>query len=162
MADKQALIGGLREQGKRAENMASQMTDEDWQMGVHEAGWTVKQAFCHLASTAGGVNFVIALANPQPDSGTGSGAQPFDINDFNKHQVGLRENKKCDEIVDELRQGIDSSMQALEGLDDEALNKEMTNFATGQPDTLAGVIETIMIQHYTGHLDEISSITGRN
>lgn len=157
---KQELVTRIKKQGERARKIASQMSAEDWQMGVHEAGWTVKQAYCHLASTAGAAPFIVAMANQAP--GESGGGAPFDINEFNKHQVGLRVGKEPAEIVSELQQNIAASVQTLEGLDDSAIEKQMTSPATGQPDSFSNVVNLIMVDHYRGHLDEIAKITGHD
>jgi Mycothiol maleylpyruvate isomerase N-terminal domain len=153
---KQELIDGIRTQGQRAEEIAGGLSEQDWTKGVHEAGWNVKQAYSHLASTAAGVGFIVMLSQ-QPPSGGGGGSGSFDINDFNKEQVALRESKSTDELVAELKTGIAQSLQALEGLDQAAIDKETRSIATGEIEPVGNVLQMTMVDHYKGHLDEIES-----
>ncbi|MEX2237186.1 MAG: maleylpyruvate isomerase N-terminal domain-containing protein [Dehalococcoidia bacterium] len=165
MATKEELVSGIREQGERAQRLASQLDEEDWQRGVHEAGWNVKQAFCHLASTAGGAGFVISVVNQQQaSSGEGAGGGPgagFDINEFNTHQVGLREARDPEELLTELRDGNKTSQEAVSGLDDAFLDLQARSFADGSMVPARDLMQLVMVDHVRGHLDEIEKITGK-
>ena len=163
MASKQEIIANIKEQGERAERIAGQLSDEDWQRGVHEAGWNVRQAYCHLASVAGGAGFVLGMVQnaASGQGGEGGGAGGFDINEFNKHQVGQRASHDTSQVLEEIRTGLSTSVAAVEGADESLLGREMDN-PFGRPEKEVGeLINALMGGHWREHLDEISELTGK-
>lgn len=164
MTSKAEIIANIKEQGERAQRIAGQLSEEDWQRGVHEAGWNVRQAYCHLASVAGGAGFVLGMvqnaASGQAAGGGGGGG--FDINEFNQHQVGQRATQDTSQILEEIRSGLDNSVTAVEGADESLLAKQTDN-PFGRPEKEVGeLINALMGGHWKDHLDEISQITGKN
>lgn len=164
MATKQEIIAGIREQGERAQRMAGQLSEEDWQRGVHEAGWNVRQAYCHLASVSGGAGFVLGMIQNSAagDGGGGGGGGGFDINEFNRHQVEQRATQNTDEILKEIRAGLEGSVAAVEGADEALLEREWEN-PFGRPEKRVGdLLNFLMAGHYKEHLDEVAEITGKS
>jgi Mycothiol maleylpyruvate isomerase N-terminal domain len=162
MATKQEIISTLKEQGQRAERLAAQLSDEDWQRGVHEAGWNVRQAYCHVASVSGGAPIVLGMIQNAGGGNGGGGGGGFDINEFNRHQVGQRASHNTEQILEEIRTGIATSVAAVEGADESLLAREVDN-PFGRPEKEAGeLLNALMGGHWREHLDEISEITGKN
>jgi hypothetical protein len=162
MVSKAVIAANLKEQAERAERLAGRLSEEDWQRGVHEAGWNVRQAYCHLASVSGGAGFVLQMLQNQDQGGGDGGGGGFDINEFNRHQVGQRASHDTQQILEEMRTGVANSVAAIEAADDSALAKEASN-PFGRPEKQIGeLLNAIMGNHWREHLDEVSEITGKS
>ena len=86
---------------QRADRIAASLSPADWDRATYEQGWTVKQAYCHLASLGASIPFFVHMAtNPQPPAGIGAG---FDVDAWNAQQVAQRQDKTNQEILTELR-----------------------------------------------------------
>ena len=153
MATRQEIIDAVRGFVQRADKIAAGLSPADWEKTTYEQGWTVKQAYCHLASMGGAIPFFVNMAqNPAPPGGGGGGG--FDIDTFNAQQVAMRQAKSTDEIVAEIRTGFEGSLKFLDSVSDELLAKEMTT-PFGPPGTLGDVLVQAVTSHNDEHLDDI-------
>src|SRR3990172_12567705 len=126
MATKQEITSAIRAFVQRAEKIAGRLSPADWQKTVYERGWTVRQAYCHLAAMGGAVPFFISMAtSPEPPAGGGGGGGGgFDVDAWNAQQVAGRQDKPIEEILGELKAGHENSIKTVEGTSEELLVKE--------------------------------------
>ena len=144
MATRQEIADSVRRFIRRADQIATGLSPADWEKTTSEQGWTLKQAYCHLASMGGTIPFFVNMAtNPSPPGGGGGG---FDVDAFNAMQVAQRQAKSTDEILAEIRTGYESSLKSLDSVSDELLAQEMiTPFNRGP-------LGDVLLQSFTGHL----------
>jgi hypothetical protein len=153
VATRQELVDTVRGFIQRADSIAAGLSPADWEKTTYEQGWTVKQAYCHLASLGASIPFFVNMAtNPQPQGGVGAG---FDVDAWNAQQVALRQSKSNEEILTELRTGFESSLKFLDSVSDEVLAQEMTSAFSGQRGTLAEIVIGSFTGHHGVHLDDI-------
>jgi len=153
MATKQQIADTVRAFVQRADGIAASLSPADWEKTTYEQGWTVKQAYCHLASLGASIPFFVNMAaNPSTSGGIGAG---FDVDAWNAMQVAQREGKSNKEILAELRTAFEGSLKFLDGVSDEALSKEMTSPFSGQTATLADLLVATFVDHHSMHLDDI-------
>ena len=153
MATKQEIIDTVRGFTHRADKIAAGLSPADWEKTTYEQGWTVKQAYCHLASLGASIPFFVNMAtNPQPAGGVGAG---FDVDAWNAQQVAQRQGKSKDEILAELRTGFEGSLKFLDSVSDEVLSKEMTSPFSGQRAPLSDLLVQAFVGHHSMHLDDI-------
>jgi len=156
MATKQEITEAIRAFVERAEKIAGGLSPADWQKTVYQQGWTVKQAYCHLAAMGGAVPFFVSMAtSPQPPAGGGGGGGGFDVDAWNAQQVAARQDKPMAEILSELKAGHENGIKTVEGTSEELLGKEI---ALPFSD-LSGPLGDLLMQTVTGHnqvhLDDI-------
>ena len=146
MATKQEITSAIRAFVERSEKMAGRLSPADWQKTVYERGWTVRQAYCHLAAMGSAVPFFISMAtSPQPPAGGGGGG--FDVDAWNAQQVAARQDKPIEEILSELKVGHENSIKTVEGTSEELLVKEIA-----LPfEDLSGPLGDLLLQTATGH-----------
>ena len=150
MATRQEVIDTVQHFVQRADKMAAGLSAADWEKTTYEQGWTIKQAYCHMASMGGSIHYFVNMAkNPPPPSGGGGGGASFDVDAFNAMQVAQRQNRTTEEILTELRTGFESGLKFLDTVGDELLAREMIT-----PFSDPGPLSDIIIQSFTGHLGE--------
>ncbi len=149
MATRQEIVDTVRGFIQRADSMAARLSPADWEKTTSERGWTVRQAYCHMASMSSSIHYFVNMAkNPPPPSGGGAGAG-FDVDAFNAMQVAQRQGRATAEILTELRTGFESGLKFLDTVGDELLAQEMIT-----PFSEPGPLSDILIQSFTGHLGE--------
>ena len=153
MATKQELADTVRGFIQRADKIAAGLSSADWEKTTYEQGWTVKQAYCHLASLGASIPFFVNMAtNPQSAASIGAG---FDVDAWNAQQVTQRQGKSNEEVLSELRTGFENSLKFLDGVSDEVLAIETTSAFSGQQGTLADILVGSFTGHHGVHLDDI-------
>ena len=153
MATKQELADTVRGFIQRADRIAAGLSPADWGKTTYEQGWTVKQAYCHLASLGASIPFFVNMAtNPQSAASIGAG---FDVDAWNAQQVTQRQGKSNEEVLTELRTGYENSLKFLDGVSDEVLATEMTNPFSDQREALADILVGSFTGHHGMHLDDI-------
>jgi hypothetical protein len=156
VATKQEIADTVRSFIQRADRIAAGLSPADWEKATYEQGWTVKQAYCHLASMGGAIPFFVNMAkNPPPSSGGGGGGGEFDVDAFNAMQVAQRQGKSTDEIMAELRTTFESSLKTLDNVSDELLAKEMMIPFLDSRTTLGDLLVQTVTSHNDEHLDDI-------
>jgi uncharacterized protein (TIGR03083 family) len=153
VATRQELVDTARGFIQRADSIAAALSPADWEKTTYEQGWTVKQAYCHLASLGASIPFFVNMVtNPQLASSIGA---DFDVDAWNAQQVAQRRDKTNDEILTELRTGYENSLKFLDGVTDEVLAIETTSAFSGQRGTLADILVGSFTGHHLMHLDDI-------
>jgi hypothetical protein len=56
---RQELVDTVRGFIERADRIAAGLSPADWKKTTYEQGWTVKQAYCHLASLGRSIPFYV-------------------------------------------------------------------------------------------------------
>ncbi len=159
MATKEQIVDALRAFVQRVDKLTAGLSPDDWQKSVYEGGWTVKQAFCHLAAMSNAVPFIINLAAapappPQRKGGDGGTSTAFDADAWNAREVGTRENKPVEEILAEVRTGHDNSIKAVQATSDELLTKEF-RAPWGLIAPLGDALLETVNGHNGGHLTDV-------
>jgi len=150
---RQELADTVRSFIQRADRIAAGLSPADWEKTTYEQGWTVKQAYCHLASLGGSIPFFVNMTtNPQAASALGGG---FDVNAWNAQQVAQRQDKSNEEVLAELRTGFEGSLKFLDGVSDDVLAIETTSAFSGERGTLADILVGSFTGHHGVHLDDI-------
>ena len=153
MATRQEIVDTARGFIQRADNIAAGLSPADWDRTTYEQGWTVKQAYCHLASLGASIPFFVNMVtNPQL---AGSIGADFDVDAWNAQQVAQRQGKSNEEVLAELRTGFENSLKFLDGVSDEVLAIETTSAFSGQRGTLADILVGSFTGHHGVHLDDI-------
>ncbi len=153
MATRQEIADTVQGFVQRADEIAAGLSPAGWEKTTYEQGWTVKQAYCHLASLSGSIPFFVNMAtNPSAAASVGAG---FDVDAWNAQQVAQRQGRSTDEILAELRTGFEGSLTFLDGVSDDVLSKEMTSPFTGERKMLADLIVGTFVDHHSMHLDDI-------
>jgi len=138
---------------QRADKIAAGLSPSDWEKTTYEQGWTVKQAYCHLASLGASIPFFVNMVtNPQLAASIGA---DFDVDAWNAQQVAQRQGKSNEEILTELRTGFENSLKFLDGVSDEVLAIETTSAFSGQRGPLADILVASFTDHHGMHLDDI-------
>ena len=160
MATRQEIVDTVRGFIQRADGIAAGLSPADWEKTTYEHGWTVKQAYCHLASMSGSIPYFVNWAkNPQPAGGGGGTA--FDVDAFNAMQVAQRQGKSTDEILSELRTGFENSLNFLDSVSDELLASEIDYPFVGGRGPLADFLVGSVTGHNGEHLDDIERAVRR-
>jgi hypothetical protein len=150
---KQDIVKAVGAFVDRAEGTAASLSPADWQKTVYKDGWNVKQVYCHLAAMGGSSAFLINMAvSPPPSSGGGQGG--FDVNAWNAHEVGARQDRQVEEILAELKSGYAKGIGVVEATSDELLAKQMT-VPWGASGTLAEILIGSVVGHNAEHLNDI-------
>jgi len=153
VATRQEIVDTARGFIQRADNIAAGLSPADWERTTYEQGWTVKQAYCHLASLGASIPFFVNMVtNPQLAGSIGAG---FDVDAWNAQQVAQRRDKSNKEVLAELRTGFEGSLKFLDGVSDDVLAIETTSAFSGQRGTLADLLVASFVDHHGMHLDDI-------
>lgn len=122
MATKQELIDGVRFLAREARRAASHFDDQHWNRKTVD-GWTVKEVYCHLLSTAQGMTMFLPMVQNLPE-GADLGAM-FNIDDINAQGVAANVQKTPAELVEGIVQAYEALVPVVEGLDQGLLDKRI-------------------------------------
>ena len=145
---KQELADGIRFAGQRVAAAGRYTRNWDHQLG-HQ--WTSRDAFCHIASTAGGLPGL----HPLVAGGQLGGVGVEQVAQINAQNISNLSSKSQDEIIQSIVEGQETSAKFVEGLDDAALNEEIKLGEYEMP--MADLIAQIWINHQLGHAYEASA-----
>ena len=150
-ADKDAVIGAIRDAQQALEALVSSAPESAWSARGYRDGWNAKQLLCHIASTSGVAGYLIAMANaPRP----GGFAGDFDIDAFNAQQVAARQDKPVAELLEEVRDHCRQSVETVENTPDELLAQHFrAPWETEGP--LADVIVSSIEEHLMMHTRDL-------
>jgi len=148
MISRKELADGIRFAGQRAAAAAEYCKDWDHQLG-HQ--WTTRDAFSHLASTAGGAQSLV----PMLDGGMLSGLGAEQIAQTNAARIAAQQEKSRDEIIRAIVDGHNASAAYVETLDEAALAKTVKLGGYEMP--LAEIVAQIWIHHAIAHAYEASA-----
>jgi hypothetical protein len=145
---KQELADGIRFAGQRAATAARYTKDWDRQL-AHK--WTSRDAFCHIASTSGG----LPMLQPMLTGGQLSGVTVEQVGQINDQNISGLAQKSEDEIIQAIVDGQEASAKHVEGMDDAVLAQEISLGEYQMP--VADVIAQIWINHQLAHTYEASA-----
>ena len=148
MITKQELVEGIRFAGKRAAAAGANAKDWDHQLG-HQ--WTTRDAFSHLAATAGGA----AGLSPLLDAGALSGIGAARIAEGNAPAITNLKDKSKDEILAAIVEGQNASADFVATLDEADLNKVVK--LGGYEMEKGEIVAQIWIHHAIAHAYEASA-----
>ncbi|MGE5595449.1 MAG: hypothetical protein ACM3S1_05375 [Hyphomicrobiales bacterium] len=145
---KQELADGIRFAGQRAAAAARYCKDWDHQL-AHQ--WTSRDAFAHVAATAGG----LAAVYPMLDTGLLNGYSVDAAAAGNANAIAGMAGKSRDEIVQTIIAGHNQSAAFVESLDEADLQKVVTLGGYEMPK--AEIVAQIWIHHAIAHSYEASA-----
>ena len=145
---KQELADGIRFAGQRAAAAARYTQNWDHQLG-HQ--WTTRDAFCHVASTAGG----LPTLQPMMAGGQLNGVKVDQVAQINQQNISGLAEKSKDEIVKAIVDGQEASAKYVEGMDESALAEEIKLGEYQMP--VADLIAQIWVNHQLAHTYEASA-----
>lgn len=148
MITKQELARGIRFAGERAAAAATYTKNWDHQL-AHQ--WTSRDAFIHLATTAGSAS---QLA-PMLSGGALSGVTVDQVAGMNTQSIARMAGQSREEVIKALRDGHEASAAFVESMDDEALQKTIQLGGYEMP--LGEIIAQIWIHHALAHAYEASA-----
>ncbi len=146
--DKNELAAGIRFAGERAATAGRYCKDWNHQLG-HQ--WTTRDAFSHLAATAGG----LAGLYPALDGGALSGIGIEQVAMLNQARITELEDKSNDEILQAIIDGHNASADFVQALDDRDLEKVITLGGYEMPKS--EIVAQIFIHHAIAHAYEASA-----
>jgi hypothetical protein len=124
-----------------------------------EGTWRVRDALSHLAARSNGVARVLQRVEAL-DSGDATGAPvsaPRNIDEINAGQVQERSSKSVEELLDEIRDGHQAALAAVQGLDDDLLARSIPlGFRPGEA-TVAAMLTLGGPGHDGNHLDQVQA-----
>jgi hypothetical protein len=145
---KQELADGIRFAGQRVATAARYTKNWDHQL-AHQ--WTSRDAFCHIASTSGG----LPMLQPMMAGGQLNGVKVDQVAQINAQNISNLVDKSQDEIVQAILDGQEASAKYVEGMDESALSQEIKLGEYEMP--VADLIAQIWINHQLGHAYEASA-----
>lgn len=148
MITKQELADGIRFAGQRAAAAARNTHDWDHQLG-HQ--WTSRDAFSHIAATAGGAESFV----PMLDTAVLSSIGAEQIGALNAGNIAAWAGKPQEEIAQAIADGCEKSAEYVETLDDADLAKVIKLGGYEMPK--GEIIAQIFIHHSIAHAYEASA-----
>ncbi|MEX2237864.1 MAG: hypothetical protein WEB00_10050 [Dehalococcoidia bacterium] len=148
MISKQELAEGIRFAGKRGAAAARYAKDWDHQLG-HK--WTTRDAFSHVAATAGGLPNLYPLFGGEMLAGIGVDQ----LGQMNDQAISGVAGKTPEEIAQAIEEGHEKSAAYVEGLDEGELSQEITLGGYQMP--RAELVAQIWINHQLAHTYEASA-----
>src|SRR5215510_6692672 len=99
MANKDEIVGRMRNLQAETEQAVSTKPENEWSRGVYEDGWNARQLLAHMASTSGTAAFILGMARASSAPSLGGA---YDENAFNAQQVAAREGGTVGEVLAEI------------------------------------------------------------
>ena len=150
MTTRDELIEGLRMIAREGLRTTAGYGADDWAYQVHDegGGWTVKQVYCHLTSTAEVLpGLAGALANAEEGQ---NAAASIDIDSFNAQGVAAREKLEESALLEAFSGAYDKAIEAVQALPEEQLQLRRRFGAIEAP--VADLIETFVVLHGLSHV----------
>lgn len=152
MATKQEITAGIREVEQRLEGLLPAI-EANLEKPLLEGSWTVHDALCHIAADA----HSIPRWQRQVEAAIkGTSARPpgFDLDEHNQRGIDERKHKALNEIVQEIKEGLDKDAAAVADLDEGILAREIPNFR-GELQPASERLRFTTSRHNHIHLDDI-------
>jgi hypothetical protein len=155
MATKEEIIAGLKmtvEQGKRS---VALFADGEWE-AERASGWTPKQFYSHLASTAGivpGMAGGLAAAPEGTDIAAG-----LDIDTMNAQAVGGMASMSQEQIMAAFEANYAKLIEFIETLPDEQMNAKRRFFSESIP--VSDILANSIMLHGLHHVYEAQARMG--
>lgn len=153
-ASKEEIEEAIRRLEKEVEELVSALPESAWDKGVYENGWTAKQLLCHLASTSGAAGYLVSLASsPGGSAGSGGG---LNVDDLNAQQVARRQGRTVAELLEEIRNGYQRSLEVVRALSQDQL-KRVVRTPWGPEGRLADLLLSFVREHDAAHLRDLAA-----
>ncbi len=148
MITKQELADGIRFAGQRAAAAAEHVKDWDYQL-AHQ--WTARDAFTHVAATAGGLEGFFGMIGDDSLNGLNVEA----IAAGNANTIASFDGKSPADLIQMILDGANASAAFIETVDDDALAKVVSLGGYEMP--RAEIVAQIWIHHQIAHAYEGSA-----
>lgn len=146
MATREELVQGLEFTVQQAKRTTALFVEDEWD-AKRDSGWTPRQVYCHLASTAAIVPQLGAgLMNAPENADISTG---LNINDMNAQAVSAMEAMDPPQIMQAFEQNYAKLIDFVKQLPDEQLQAKRSFLAEPRPvsDILANAIMLHGIHH---------------
>jgi len=121
-----------------------------------EGTWRVRDALSHLAARSNGVARVLQRVEAAANAADAPPA-PRNIDEINAGQVDERSEKSVAELLDEIREGHQAAIAAVQQIDDATLEKSIPlGFRPGEA-TVAQLLVMGGPGHDNNHLDQVEA-----
>lgn len=150
MTTRDELIGGIRMLIQEAQRTTARFKPDDWTYQVHDegGGWTAKQLYCHLASTAEITpGFVSAMS--QAAEGQNLAAN-LDIDAFNTQGVTKYAAMGSAELVGAVKTQYEKLIEFVKAMPDDQLQQKRRFGAMEGP--VVDIMQTALVLHGISHI----------
>ncbi len=155
MATREDIIQALELTLREGKRTTSLFADGEWD-AERSSGWTPKQVYCHLASTAKIVPQLGAgLANAPEDADIAAG---MDINAMNAQAVGQMESMEPGQIMQAFETSYAELIDYVKSLPEEQLQAKRRFLSDSVP--VADILASAIGLHGIHHVYEASSRSG--
>lgn len=152
MATREEIIKGLEFTVEQAKRATSLFSEDEWDTRS-PAGWTPKEIYSHVASTAAVVPQLGAgLLNAPEDVDI---TQGMDINAMNAQSVGAMESMTPEQVMQALETNYGQLIDYIKGLPDDQLNAKRRFLSDSIP--ISDIIANSVMLHGIHHVYEASS-----
>ncbi len=157
MATKDEIAEALRASDARIDGLRTRIVDRP-EHPLLDSEWRVRDALSHLAARANPVPRILDRIE-RLDSG-GPEAPRIDIDEINHGQVEERHGSSAVDLIAELKAGHASAIEALAGIEDGTLEREIPlGFRPGTA-TVGEMLQMAGAGHEGSHLDAIEAALG--
>ena len=150
MTTREELVDGFRMSIREGLRTTRDFSPQDWKQVVHddEGGWTRKQVYSHLTSTAELTPGLIgALANAAEDQDAGAG---LDIGAFNAQQVAAREDMGTEDLMQKFEDSYRNLIDFVQGMPEDQLTLKRRFGALEA--TVADMMASLLVLHSLSHI----------
>jgi len=150
MTTREELIDGLQLVLREGLRTTQGFTPEDWAYQVHDegGGWSAKQLYCHLASSAEITpGFIGAMSQAPADQNVVAG---FDIDSFNAQGVSKYAAMGEKELLDAFKTQHEKVIAFVRGMPDEQLQQQRRFAYLSAP--VADIMQTVLVLHGMYHI----------
>jgi hypothetical protein len=152
MATREEIIKGLEFTVEQAKRTTAMFGEGDWDTR-RPAGWTPKEVFSHLASTAAIVPQLGAgLMNAAEDADI---TQGMDINAMNAQSVGAMASMTPEQVMQAVETNYRQLIEYIKGLSDEQLSAKRTFLSVTIP--VSDILANSIMLHGIHHVYEASA-----
>jgi hypothetical protein len=152
MATREEIIKGLEFTIEQAKRATALFGEGEWD-ARRPAGWTPKEVYSHLASTAAVVPQLGAgLMNAPEDTDI---TQGLDINAMNAQSVGAMESMTPEQVMQAFETNYRQLIEYIKGLPDEQLNAKRSFLSAPIP--VSDILANTIMLHGIHHVYEASA-----
>lgn len=150
---KQDLVTRLEESYQEVSKVFANIGDEQWETVVFSDGeWSVHHILRHIVTSEFSMNGLIQMIV----AGGAGAPEDFDIDRFNRGQIRKQETKSSAELQAMMAQNHQATLQLLETLSDEDLEKRGRHGGLGR-ETSVRTIFKIIAGHNLQHAQDVQA-----
>ena len=150
MTTKEELLDGFQMIVREGLRTTASFSPDDWDYKVHteEGGWTARQLYCHLTSTA---ELLPVLAGNLSQLQEGQNAAAgIDIDALNAQGVSAREQMTPQELMESFQAANEKATEFVKGIPDEQLQQRRRFGPIEAP--VAELFQTFFVLHGLSHV----------